>query len=287
MPGSDAPSAGPAPDLSAELASALAAAREAGEIGLSRFRSKVKMERKPDGSPVTEVDLAIDALLRERLLSAFPQDGWLSEEGEKGCRWLTCRRAWIVDPLDGTGGFLRGEPYWCIAIALIIDHAPVLGVIHAPALEHTWHASVGQGAFRDDLPIHVSDRTELTGARIIGPAAVRKPHCWNAPWPEVEVRRYPSLALRLAFVADATADAMLAPGRKNYWDVAAGDIIVHEAGGRVADATGEPLRYDDEAAKVHGVAAAGGGLFGPVLKRLQGFRCGGGGWKKGLLGKGK
>ena len=264
-----------APDFSTELDVALRAAREAGEIGLARFRKRVRVERKTDGSPVTEVDLAIDALLRERLLAAFPRDGWLSEEGEKGCHWLSCRRAWIVDPLDGTGGYLRGEPYWCIAIALVIDHTPALGVIHAPALGHTWHAVARRGACRDEVPIHAGHRTELTGARVIGPAAIRETRCWTDPWPEVAVRRYPSLALRMAFVADGTADAMLAPGRKNYWDVAAGEVIVREAGGRVADAAGMPLHYDDEAAKVNGVAAAGENLFDQVLERLKGFRCGG------------
>jgi len=275
LPDNDAPHHANAPDLAAEMAAALEAARAAGEIGLARLHQKVRVQRKADGSPVTEVDLAIDALLRERLLSTFPEDGWLSEEGEKGCHWLSCHRAWIVDPLDGTSGYLRGEPYWCIAIALLIDHAPVLGVLHAPALGRTWHAAAGRGAFCDDAPIHVSDRARLAGARIIGPAAIRKARCWDASWPEVTVRRYPSLALRMAFVADGTADAMLAPGRKNTWDVAAGDILVREAGGRVADASGRPLRYDDETAKVNGVVAAGEGLFGEVLARVKGFRCGG------------
>ncbi len=269
MPGSETP------DLSTELTMAMHAVREAGSIGLARFRRKVQVRQKPDGTPVTDVDLAIDALLRERLLAAFPEDGWLSEEGERRRDWLFRRRVWIVDPLDGTGGFLRGEPFWCIALALLIDHRPVLGVIHAPALGQTWHAVAGAGAFRDDMPIHVSTRAQLAGARIIGPAAIRKARCWDASWPEVTVRRYPSLALRMAFVADGTADAMLAPGRKNTWDVAAGDILVREAGGRVADASGRPLRYDDETAKVNGVVAAGEGLFGEVLARVKGFRCGG------------
>ena len=273
MPGSEAP------DLAAELTAALRAVRDAGAIGLARFRKRVRVQRKADGTPVTEVDLAIAVLLRERLLASFPEDGWLSEEGERTRDWLTRHRVWIVDPLDGTGGFLRGEPFWCIAVALVIGHVPVLGVIHAPALEHTWHAVAGQGAFRDDVSIHVSDRAQLAGARIIGPAVVKKPHCWAEPWPEVTVRRYPSLALRLAFVADASgehgADAMLAPGRKNVWDVAAGDVIVREAGGKVTDVAGVPLRYDDETAKVNGIVAASEILFDRVLMRAKGFRCGG------------
>ena len=278
MPDSDAPVPTDSPDAPAELAEALRvaldAAREAGEIGRQHFRRKVRVERKADGSPVTEVDLAIDALLRERILSAYPQDGWLSEESEKGCHWLSCERAWVVDPLDGTGGYLRGEPYWCVAIALLVNHAPVLGVLHAPALEATWWASAGNGAFLNGERIRVSARKELAEATIIGPMAVKKPECWDMPWPEVNMRRYPSLALRLAFVADGRADAMLALGRKNYWDVAAGDIIVREAGGKVSDITGASLRYDEEAAKVNGIIAAGKGLFGDILSRAQGFRCG-------------
>ena len=273
MPGNETP------DLATELAAARRAAQAAGAIGLAHFHKKVKVNHKGDGSPVTEVDLAIDALLREHLLSAFPADGWLSEEGERNDRWLSCRRAWIVDPLDGTGGYLRGEPFWCIAIALVIDHAPVLGVIHAPALGHTWHAVAGGGAFRDDAPIHVSARRRLEGARLIGPMAVNKPRCWARPWPPVSVRRYPSLALRLAFVADAAgehgADAMLALGHKNYWDVAAGEVLVREAGGTVTDASGAALRYDDAAMQVDGVIAAGTALAAPLLTYARGFRCNG------------
>ncbi len=278
------------PDLSNELAAALevalAAAREAGEIGRRHFRHNVRVERKPDGSPVTEVDLAIDALLRKRIMGAFPEDGWLSEEGEKGRQWLCHRRTWVIDPLDGTSGFLRGEPHWCVALALLIDHVPVLGVLHAPALDATWWASAGGGAFLNGERIHVSERTELAGSHIIGPAAVKRPECWEKPWPQVEVRRYPSLALRMAFVADGSADAMLAPGRKNYWDVAAGDIIVREARGRVSDIAGAPLRYDEKTMRVNGLIAAGKGLFDEIRSRAAGFRCGHGSRRRDK-GKGK
>ena len=278
MPDYDAPrpddAPGAATELSAALAVALAAARAAGEIGARHFRRRVRVERKADGTPVTEVDLAIDALLRARILGAFPQDGWLSEEGEKGRQWLDRRRAWVVDPLDGTSGYLRGEPHWCVALALLVDHRPVLGVLHAPALESTWWATAAGGAFLNGERIRASGRTELEGAEVIGPKAVSRADCWRTPWPRVRVRRYPSLALRLALVADGSADAMLAPGRKNYWDVAAGDVIVREAGGRVADLRGAPLRYEAETAKVNGIVAAGEGLFEAVLHRAKGFRCG-------------
>ena len=268
-------------ELAAALRVILPAVREAGAIGLSHFRKEVRVEHKADGSPVTEVDLAIDALLRERISKAFPEDGWLSEEGEKGCHWLSCRRAWVVDPLDGTRGFLHGKPHWCIAVALLVTHVPVLGVLHAPAMNSTWWATLGGGAFMDGERLHVSRREKLEGSRIIGPMAITRPECWDDPWPRVQVRRYPSLALRLAFVADGRADAMLAPGGKNYWDVAAGDILVREAGGRVTDITGAALRYDAEAARVNGVIAAGEGLFDIIRAHAVGFRCAGRGRKRG------
>jgi myo-inositol-1(or 4)-monophosphatase len=276
LPASDAPSPGPTADLSAELATALAAVHEAGEIGLSRFRRTVKTQRKADGTPVTEVDLAIDALLRERLLAAYPADGWLSEEGEKSCHWRTCRRAWIVDPLDGTSGYLRGEPYWCVAVALAIGHVPVLGVIHAPALGHTWTAAAGKGAFLNGEPIRVSPREELAGAHIIGPRYIHDARRWETPWPQVSVTRLPSLALRLARVASADADGMIAPGHKSDWDIAAGDIIIREAGGIVTDARGEEIIYNREATRPFGVIAANPVLHGQLLKHMKTFKGHGG-----------
>ena len=258
--------------LQALLPDVLAAAREAGALAAERFCTAVHCERKADGSPVTEVDLAVDALLRQRLRAVLPEAGWLSEESTTGDEWLSHRQAWCIDPLDGTGGYLRRDPHWCISVALLQDGAPVLGVIHAPALQRTWQAARGGGALMNGMTARVSIRQALAGARIIGPKSLEDAAAWQTPWPRVEVRRYPSLALRLAYVASGEADGMLALGGKNYWDVAAGDIIVREAGGIISDAEGAPLRYDRAAARVNGVIAASAALHGEMLALARGWR---------------
>ncbi len=262
----------PAADLPHLLDATLAAARKAGELAAARFCTEVRCQRKSDGSPVTEVDLAVDALLRERLMAALPEAGWLSEESTQGHGWLRHERVWVVDPLDGTGGFLRRDPHWCIAIALIEQGRAVLGVIHAPALERTWWAHARGGALINDTTARVSARTTLQGARIIGPKRLLDASAWETPWPPLEVRRYPSLALRLAYVASGDADGMIALGGKNYWDVAAGDIIVREAGGVAGDMQGRSLRYDHASARVGGVIAAPEGLFGEMAALAKGWR---------------
>ncbi len=266
------PASEDARELRRLLQATLDAAREGGEIAMARFRAKVHCERKADGTPVSEVDLAVDALLRERLMAALPEAGWLSEESTVDDGWLARERAWVVDPLDGTGGYLRCDPHWCCAIALLEDGAPVLGVIHAAALGRTWWAARGLGAFVNGTRARVSPREELEGASLVAPASVRKPTSWRTPWPQVRTRRYPSLALRLAKVASGEMDGMLALGEKRYWDVASGDIIVREAGGRVSDARGQPLRYDRSQARVDGVIAAPPSLFGPMLALTRGWR---------------
>ena len=258
--------------LQALLHEVLAAAREAGALAVQRFCTDVHCERKADGSPVTEVDWAVDALLRERLMAALPEAGWLSEESTAGDDWLAHRQVWCIDPLDGTGGYLRRDPHWCISVALLQDGTPVLGVIHAPALERTWQAALGNGALMNGMTARVSNRQGLKGARIIGPKRILDASAWETPWPPVEVRRYPSLALRLAYVASGEADGMLALGGKNYWDVAAGEIIVREAGGLVSDVEGERLRYDVAAARVNGVIAAPEQLFDEMLALAKGWR---------------
>ena len=258
-------------DLKDDLALALDLVREAGRIALEHFRRRPKWHRKADGTPVTEVDLAIDRTLREALLAARPGYGWLSEETADDAARLTCRRVWVLDPLDGTGGYLRGEREFCTALALVENGEPVLGIIHAPALERTWTAAKGAGARLNGEAIHVSRRTDLAGARIIGPASVNRPECWDDPWPEVTLFRPPSLALRLAYVAAGEADAMLAPGHKSEWDVAAGDIIVREAGGLVTDISGRPIRYNCSPPRPHGVIAGPPPLHAAILARLKGY----------------
>ena len=236
----------PAPDDTTstldELAIAHDAVLRAGETALTFFRKRTKAWIKEDGTPVSEADLAVDAVLQDLLAARSPGYGWQSEEsGER--KDGTARRFWLADPIDGTSAFLAGSQDWCIALALIDDGVPVAGVIHAPAIEATYLARLGRGASRNGLPITVSNRQSLEGARVLSNASALKPASWARALPAVQRIVTPSLALRLAQVAEGTSDVALALTPKHGWDLAAGDLIVREAGGVMSNAEGARIAY--------------------------------------------
>jgi myo-inositol-1(or 4)-monophosphatase len=233
---------------------ALEAVREAGAIAIARFGKGVKAWRKADGTPVTEIDIEVDRLLRKRLTAGRPDYGWLSEESEAALGDED--RFWLVDPIDGTSAFLSGSPSWCLSLALIENGLPVIGLIHAPAEKRTYSAIAGQGARLDGAPISVSGRKHLEGARLIANVSVLQAQRWQDPLPQVQRVSIASLALRLAQVAEGAADAALALSYKHDWDLAAGDVIVREARGKISDLDGSALRYSRKHPLRRGFVAA-------------------------------
>ena len=201
-------------DLRQDLAFALMpavreAAREAGQIACSYFRrggkTTARVWSKHGGSPVTEADVAVDSFLKVRLIEALPDAAWLSEETTDDPARLGAPRLWIVDPIDGTRAFLSGHPDWSIAIALLVDGEPVLGIVHAPAHGLLYEACRGGGAFRESAAISASARTELAGARVAGPKPLID-RLQRTAGPLHAVERIPSLALRLVRVAEGAVD---------------------------------------------------------------------------------
>lgn len=249
-------------------------AEEGGRIALDLFRRDPRWRCKADHTPVSEADLAVDARLKAMLKDARPDDGWHSEESVDADVEAR-RRVWLVDPLDGTRGFLKGDPAFSVVVALIAGGRPLVAAIHAPALDggKTWAAARGCGATLNGAPIHVGKRAELTGARVIGPACIEDPHRWHRPWPAVRRRKLPSLALRLAHVAAGDDDVLIALGAKHPWDIAAGDLMVREAGGVVSDATGARLRFDATGGTVAGLVAANAALHGQALALVKGKKA--------------
>lgn len=214
------------------------AALEAGDLALRYFRegasTSASIEYKEGGSPVSEADLAVDKLLKERLIPLLPEAGWLSEETTDDSVRLERRRVFIVDPIDGTRAFIKGDPRWGISLALVEEGQPVLGVLHMPALRETYSAAAGSGARLNGESIRVSPRTDLKGARFAGPvkamdgldkqgfAVAREP-------------RVPSLAYRLTLIASGGLDAAVASTNAWDWDIAAAHLLIKEAGGRLTD----------------------------------------------------
>ncbi len=147
-----------APSLEEDYALLKTAARDAGELALTYFRQQILVNRKADGSEVSEADLAVDTALKLDLLTRRPDYGWLSEETEDNPERLKHRRVWMVDPIDGTNAFLRHVAEWTVSVALVEDGVPVLGVVFNPATQEFFHAMRGKGAFLNDAPIAASDK---------------------------------------------------------------------------------------------------------------------------------
>jgi myo-inositol-1(or 4)-monophosphatase len=256
---------GPDPDL--ELIRA--AAREAGDLALQLLDGEVKAWAKPGGSPVTEADLAVDVLLRERLRAARPDYGWLSEETRDDSSRLAAKRTFVVDPIDGTRAYVRGLPWWCVSIAVVQDGAPVAGVLYAPAAGETYEAASGGGARLNGVFIGVGEREEVEGAAVLGDEPfLRGPH-WPRPWPAMRIEKRNSLAYRIALVAAGRFDAVIALTSKCDWDLAAADLIVREAGGRATDHLGRAFAYNQPTVDKPSVICAGPGLHPLILDRVS------------------
>ena len=232
-----------------------AAVREAGAVALKFFRGPLKSWTKGEGdSPVTEADIASNDLLHQRLMAAG--DGWLSEESENDPARLNARRVWVVDPIDGTRAFIAGREDWSVSVALVVGGRPVVAALYAPATEELFLATEGGGATRNDAPIRASAGGSLDGARVGGPKRALERLAQTGTG-IVAMPRVHSLALRLARVAHGELDAAMAGGNGHDWDLAAADLLVHEAGGTMTALDGQLLIYN-RPDPVHSVLIAAG-----------------------------
>jgi myo-inositol-1(or 4)-monophosphatase len=225
-------------------------------LALEASRKPVKSWLKAQDSPVSEVDIAVDVLLKARLEPIVPQAAWLSEETEDDPARLSARRVWIVDPIDGTRSFLAGRADWTVSVALVEDRRPIVAALYAPATEEFFLAIAGASVTRNGLAIRASAGEALAGARISGPKRLLDQIAKAAP-DIVIAPRVHSLALRLARVADNTLDAAFAGGNSHDWDLAAADLLVHEAGGALTTLDGATLSYNG-ATPTHGMLVAAG-----------------------------
>jgi len=235
------------------------AARHAGEMAHAYFHpgttTHAEISHKAGGSPVTEADYLVDRFLKQRLETLLPEAGWLSEETEDSLARLSKNLVFVVDPIDGTRGFMSGRSAWAVAIALVEDGRPLFGIVHAPALGETYVAIKGAGARLNDKAIEVSKiRAIGAEARVAAPVFLAK------QLHEAGLRfdlqpKISSLALRIAAVASGALDAGFASENSHDWDIAAADLILHEAGGRLASLDGCAIVYNRQDTR-HGLLTA-------------------------------
>src|SRR2546421_5328374 len=225
-----------------ELEFANEVADEAAEVAMHFFRGSFEVHRKADHTPVTEADLAIEKLVRERLDERFPGDAVLGEEqGLLG----EAERLWVVDPIDGTKNFAAGVQIWGTLIALVDAGVPVVGVVGAPALGERYAAARGSGATMNGADVHVSSVSDLSEASISSSGTkdwVTGPHA--DAFRRIAEGSYRTRAFGdfwgHMLVARGSFEAMLEPSLRT-WDWAALQPIVEAAGGRITALDGGPL----------------------------------------------
>jgi myo-inositol-1(or 4)-monophosphatase len=261
----------PLSDLADRLADAV---RAAGALALNKFGSPIRNWTKGKDSPVCEADIEADRLLRDRLMGLTPGYGWLSEESADDPARLAARRVWVVDPIDGTRGFIAGRSDWAVSAALVEDGRPIVAALFAPAQEEFFFACKALSATCNGQPIAASSGEGLVGARFAGPPRRLARLAALAPG-IVAVPKIYSLALRIAGVATGTLDGALAGPNSHDWDLAAADLLVHEAGAALTTIDGRPPRYN-QPDPVHGALFAAGAarhatLLGLVRERQSDF----------------
>ena len=252
-----------------DLALLIDVARQAGALALECQARGLTVASKDDRSPVTDGDFAVNALLKERLLGARPDYGWLSEETVDNPDRLQKRRVFVVDPIDGTTAYLNKEPWFTVSLAVVEDGRPVAGAVYAPALDHLYSGEAGGTPQFNGSAIRVGSRRELERcAMLIDHRALNA-----AGWPPMEVARRNSIALRLCLVAGDGFDAAASVSTLHEWDLAAGHLIAALAGAAVTDCRGAPLAYNRANPAAHGLICANDALHSLILETLHPKAC--------------
>jgi myo-inositol-1(or 4)-monophosphatase len=243
-------------EFATELALAKKAARAAGDILRSHWhRGGYEIGSKGHDNPVTQADLEADRALKKILHDPFPDYGWLSEETADNDARLACRRVWIVDPLDGTKDFIKGIPEFVVAIALVEDGTPVLGVTYNPIRREMFWAARGAGCHLGARRVRVTRTRALRRAKVLASRSETGRGEWEAFLGKLNAIPMGSVAYKLALVAGGKADATFTRSPKSEWDVASGAALIVEAGGTVTDIGGNPVRFNQKQVKLEGFIA--------------------------------
>jgi myo-inositol-1(or 4)-monophosphatase len=249
----------------AEVLERIGSALEAARSVFARFTlGKIVAEYKAGLDPVTEADLALNALLHRELLR--DGEGWLSEESTDDLSRLQKRHVWIVDPLDGTREFVAGVPEFCVSIAYAVDGKAIAGGICNPATDEVFLGAIGAGVTYNGKPARASSRSTLQGATILA----SRSETGRGEWKRFEhanfrVRQMGSVAYKLALVSVGLADATFTLVPKHEWDIAGGAALVESAGGFVRLPDDQPLRCNQKSPLISGLVAGAAALQSELM----------------------
>lgn len=249
------------------------AALAAGEIAMSYFSGdlKVAIREKAPGDPVTNADIAVNEKLEEILRPLRPGYGWLSEETADDETRLGARRSFIVDPIDGTAGFIKRRPHFSIVLCVMEDNAPVVSVIYNPARKELYTCIKGEGAYCNDEALQVSDEETLQGCTIMADPNMLAHPDWPRPWPDMNrISPTPnSIAYRICLVAAGKADGAFTLSAKWDWDVAAATLVLEEAGGRITTHVNEPYEFNRPIPKQRNMIAGNPVIHKAIIDRVS------------------
>uniref|UniRef100_UPI0035B09980 3'(2'),5'-bisphosphate nucleotidase CysQ n=1 Tax=Paenirhodobacter enshiensis TaxID=1105367 RepID=UPI0035B09980 len=260
----------PVHDDEADLALLLEVAAAAGPLALSYWKHAPDAWEKDAGAgPVSEADLAVNALMEERLRAARPDYGWLSEESADDPARLGRERVFIVDPIDGTRAFLNEEGGFAHAIAVAERGRVVAAVVSLPVMELVYSATAEGPALRNGTEIRVSDTARADGCRVLTSKLSTDPVQWRGPVPVFRHELRSSLAWRLCLVAEGRFDATLSLRPAWEWDTAAASLIATRAGALATDRCGVALQFNGPSAQSNGVVVAPPVLHAEFITRLR------------------
>lgn len=252
-----------------DLALLTEAAREAGRIALRYWRNSPQVwDKGGEHGPVTEADLAVNDMLKAKLLAARPDYGWLSEETPDSADRLAVDTVFIVDPIDGTRAFIAGEETFAHSLAVVHRGKVTAGVVYLPAMDRIYTGSETSAPMRDGEVIRASGRERLEGANILTTKANMVPEKWPGGVPEITRSFRASLAYRMCLAAEGRFDGMLTLRDAWEWDIAAGSLIAERAGAVVTDRLGKALRFNTPGAMAEGVLALPPGPHAEAMARL-------------------
>ena len=253
-----------------DLALLTDAAREAGRIAMRYWRKDPQVwDKGGEHGPVTEADLAVNDMLKAKLLAARPDYGWLSEETPDSADRLAVETVFIIDPIDGTRAFVAGEETWAHSLAVAHKGKVTSGVVYLPAIDRIYVASETSAPLRDGEVIRASGRDRLEGSNILTTKANMVPEKWPGGVPEITRSFRASLAYRMCLAAEGRFDGMLTLRDAWEWDIAAGSLIAERAGAVVTDQRGQGLRFNTPTAQAEGVLALPPKLHAEALARLN------------------
>jgi len=253
-----------------DLALLIDAAEAAGTIAEGFWQTNPQTWEKPGGAgPVTEADLAVDRMLHAELTASRPDYGWLSEESVDTTARLDREYTFIVDPIDGTRAFVAGGEHWSHSLAIARGGQVTAAVVFLPVTGMLYAATLGGGATVNGTPMRVSARDRLDGASVLSAKPSLDPKHWPGGIPPIRRHFRPSLAYRLALVAEGRFDAMLTLHDTWEWDVAAGTLLALESGAVVSDKQGATPVFNNRHPALNGILAGGAHVHAEISARLM------------------